>query len=201
MEFILTRKYVKPLPLTGKRNIMRGNTPVVELVDLVFYPMKVKNVPDDIEVSHLIIDGYIVPAANQNEKKVIKVDVGVIEVTVKPGVDGEFGTEDDEVKLSKKVIEEKIEEVTEEVVKEVIEEKKVEVKEELVGEVIEEPVIVKEEEKTEAVIEEVVKVEEKIEEKVTVEDEKPKRKIGRPKKNRAEAKPKRRVYKRKKKQD
>ncbi len=59
-KYILTRKYKRAMELTGLRDEMRGPTPVKVHVSIMFEPMKVVEVPEDVVVAHLVKDGYIV---------------------------------------------------------------------------------------------------------------------------------------------
>jgi len=59
-KYILTRKYKRPMELLGLRDEMRGITPVKVQVPIMFEPLKAVNVPRDVDVSHLVRDGYIV---------------------------------------------------------------------------------------------------------------------------------------------
>lgn len=70
-EYLLSKKYTKPTPITGLKKTKRGNVDVVESVQIVFNPMKIMEVPDDIDLSAAVRDGYLVKLKERRRRRPI----------------------------------------------------------------------------------------------------------------------------------
>ena len=69
-KYLLTRKYTKKMPLTGIRVVERGNMRISESVQMIFEPMVAKDIPDGVDVTSLVADGYLVLVEEASKKKV-----------------------------------------------------------------------------------------------------------------------------------